>query len=318
VTREKGKNTAASIRARLLSLAQNKGEDYQRVLGRYAIERFLYRLGRSPHRDKFALKGATLFTLWTGHTHRPTKDLDLLGQGSSAIGDVEQTIRGICEIQEEDGLVFDRASVEGTKIKEDDEYDGVRVKLLADLAGARIPMQIDIGFGDAVYPDPELASFPVLLQMEAPLIRAYPREASIAEKFHAMVLLDIRNSRMKDFYDIWFMANTWTFDMASLRNAILASFQRRGSTIPTGVPFALTDDFLNDPQKTQQWSAFVNRLDPGEKAPSLGEVGAVLRAFLLPCISGDSPTKAEILAWTPNQGWSRTKADNSSDSTTTE
>jgi len=318
VTREPRKNTAASIRTRLLALAQSKGENYQRVLGRYAIERFLYRLGRSPYRDKFALKGATLFTLWTGHTHRPTKDLDLLGRGSSAIDEVEQTIRAICEIHEEDGLVFDSASVEGTKIKEDDEYDGVRIKLLAKLAGALIPMQIDIGFGDAVYPEPELASFPVLLPMEAPLIRAYPREASIAEKFHAMVLLDIRNSRMKDFYDIWFMANTWTFDMASLRNAILASFERRGSTIPTGVPFALTDDFLNDPQKTQQWSAFVNRLDPGEKAPSLGEVGAVLRAFLLLCISGNSPTKAEILAWTPNQGWSRTKADASSDPATTE
>jgi len=318
VTREPRKNTAASIRARLLSVAQSKGEDYQRVLGRYAIERFLYRLGRSPYRDKFALKGATLFVLWTGQTHRPTKDLDLLGQGSSAIDEVEQTIRTICEIQEEDGLVFDSASVEGTKIKEDDEYDGVRIKLLADLAGARIPIQIDIGFGDAVYPEPELASFPVLLPMEAPLIRAYPREASIAEKFQAMVLLDIRNSRMKDFYDIWFIANTWTFDMPSLRNAILASFERRGSTIPIGVPFALTDDFLNDPQKTRQWSAFVNRLDPGEKAPSLEEVGAVLRAFLLPCISGDSPTKAEIRSWTPKQGWSKTKADTSSDSAITE
>jgi len=303
LTREKGKNTAASIRARLLSLAQSKGEDYQRVLGRYAVERFLYRLGWSPYRDKFALKGATLFTLWTGHTHRPTKDLDLLGQGSSAIADVEQTIRGICEIQEEDGLVFDSASVEGTKIKDDDEYDGVRIKLLAELAGARIPMQIDIGFGDAVYPEPELASFPVLLHMKAPLIRAYPREASIAEKFQAMILLDIRNSRMKDFYDIWFIANTWTFDMASLRKAILASFERRGSATPTGVPFALTADFLNDPRKKQQWSAFVNRLNPGEKAPSLEEVGTVLRAFLLPCISDDSPTNPDTLSWAPNQGW---------------
>jgi predicted nucleotidyltransferase component of viral defense system len=303
VTRERGKNTAASIRARLLALAQGKGEDYQRMLSRYAIERFLYRLGQSPYRDKFTLKGATLFTLWTGHTLRPTKDLDLLGQGSSAIGDVEQTIRGICEIEEEDGVVFDRASVEGTKIKEDDEYDGVRVKLLADLAGARIPMQIDIGFGDAVYPEPELASFPVLLQMEAPLIRAYPREASIAEKFQAMVLLDIRNSRMKDFYDIWFIANTWTFDMASLRKAILASFERRGSATPAGVPFALTDDFLNDPRKAQQWSAFVNRLNLGEKTPSLKEVGAVLRSFLLPCISSGSPTKPDTLSWAPNQGW---------------
>jgi predicted nucleotidyltransferase component of viral defense system len=303
VTREKGRNTAASIRARLLALAQSKNEDYQRVLGRYAIERFLYRLGRSPYRDKFALKGATLFTLWTGQTHRPTKDLDLLGQGSSAIGEVEHTIQAIFEIQAEDGLVFDSTSVEGTKIKEDDEYDGVRIKVLADLAGARIPMQIDIGFGDAVYPEPELASFPVLLPMEAPVIRAYPREASIAEKFQAMILLDIRNSRMKDFYDIWFIANTWTFDMASLRKAILASFERRGSPTPTGVPFALTDDFLNDPRKTQQWSAFVNRLNPGEKTPSLKEVGAVLRAFLLPCISSGSLTKPDTLSWTPSQGW---------------
>jgi predicted nucleotidyltransferase component of viral defense system len=303
VTREKRKNTAASIRARLLALAQSKGEDYQRVLGRYAIERFLYRLGRSSYRDKFAVKGATLFTLWTGHTHRPTKDLDLLGQGPSSIGDVEQTIRGICEIQVEDGLVFDDASVEATKIKEDDEYDGVRVKLLAELAGARIPMQIDIGFGDAVYPEPELSSFPVLLPMEPPLIRAYPRESVVAEKFHAMIVLDIRNSRMKDFYDVWFMASTWTFEMASLRKAIVTSFERRGSTIPTAVPFALTDDFLNDPQKKQQWSAFVSRLDPTDKAPSLEEVGASLRSFLLPCIFGKSPIMLADRRWTSALGW---------------
>ena len=121
------------------------------MLGRYAVERFLYRLGRSPYRDKLALKGATLFTLWTGQTHRPTKDLDLLGRGSSAIGEVEETIRAICEIQEEDGIVFDNKPVEGTKMKEGSEYDGVRIKFQAELAGARIPMQIDIGFGDAIY-----------------------------------------------------------------------------------------------------------------------------------------------------------------------
>jgi predicted nucleotidyltransferase component of viral defense system len=305
VTREKGKNTAASIRARLLALAQNKGEDYQRVLSRYAIERFLYRLGRSPYRDKFALKGATLFTLWTGQTHRPTKDLDLLGSGSSAISEVEETIRAICEIQEDDGIAFNSKSVGGTKIKEEDEYDGVRIKFQAELAAARIPMQIDIGFGDAVYPEPELASFPVLLPMEAPVIRAYPREASIAEKFHAMVVLDIRNSRMKDFYDIWFMANTWTFDMASLCKAILASFERRGSTIPKGTPFALTEAFLNDPQKKLQWNAFVSRLNPGDKTPSLEEVGLLLRSFLLPCVAGESSTKAKARLWTPTLNWSK-------------
>jgi hypothetical protein len=146
------------------------------VLGRYAIERFLYRLGRSKHRDKFALKGATLFTLWTGQTHRPTKDLDLLGRGlSPTITEIEALIWEICKIRQDDGIVFDDESIEGSRIKEEDEYDGVRVKFHAELAGDRISMQVDIGFGDAVYPEPELASFPVLLPMEAPIIRAYPR-----------------------------------------------------------------------------------------------------------------------------------------------
>ena len=157
MTREPAKNPAASIRARLLALAQSKGQDYQRVLGRYAIERFLYRLGSSIYRDRFAIKGATLFTLWTGDTHRPTKDLDLLGWGSSAIREVEETIRTICKVEGNDGILFDGESVEGTRIKEADEYEGVRVKFHADLTGARIPMQVDIGFGDAVYPEPEFA-----------------------------------------------------------------------------------------------------------------------------------------------------------------
>jgi hypothetical protein len=214
---------------------------------------------------------------------------------------VEETIRAICEIQEEDGIVFDSKSVEGTKIKEEDEYDGVRIKFQAELAGARIPMQIDIGFGDAAYPELELASFPVLLPMDAPVIRAYPREASIAEKSHAMVVLDIRNSRMKDFYDIWFMANTWTFEMASLSKAILASFERRGTVIPKEVRLALTDEFLKDQQKKQQWAAFVSRLNPRDNAPSLEEVGAILQIFLLPCISvGTVPASR---SWTPDRHW---------------
>lgn len=228
------------------------------------------------------------------------------------MSEVEETIRAICEIQEEDGIVFDTKSVDGTKIKQEDEYDGVRIKFRAELAEARIPMQIDIGFGDAVYPEPELASFPVLLPLEAPLIRAYPREASIAEKFHAMVVLGIRNSRMKDFYDIWFMAKTWTFDMASLSKAILASFERRGTVIPKEVPLALTDEFLNDSQKKQQWIAFVSRLNPGDKAPSLEKVGAILQTFLLPCISGGTLTQADIRSWTPDRHWNGTEEDTSS------
>ncbi len=307
MTRKPQQNSAASVRARLLILAQEKGEDYQRVLGRYAIERFLYRLGRSPYRDKFAIKGATLFTLWTGQTHRPTKDLDMLGQGSSAIADVENTIRAICEGQDEDGIVFDTKSIKGEKIKENDEYEGVRVKFDAILAGAQIPMQVDIGFGDAVLPEPQLASFPVLLPMSAPVIRAYPRDASIAEKFQAMVALDIRNSRMKDFYDIWFMASTWTFEMASLRRSIIASFQRRGTDLPENVPFALTDEFLDDPQKKQQWNAFISRLGPRDSAPSFMEVGEFLRRFLLPCLMPSLSPNNTARYWTPSLGWSENK-----------
>ena len=221
------------------------------------------------------------------------------GWGSSAIQDVEETIRTICKVEDNDGILFDGESVEGTRIKEEDEYDGVHVRFHAVLAGARIPMQVDIGFGDAVYPEPEFASFPVLLPMEAPLIRAYPREAAIAEKFNAMVVLDIRNSRMKDFYDIWFMATTWDFDLAALRMAILASFERRKVAIPQGVPFALTAEFLDDPQKKQQWNAFVSRLYPGSKAPSLEEVGALLRALLLPCIHPATAPGSPTRRWTP-------------------
>jgi len=195
------RNLSASVRTRLLSLAQDGGEDYQRVLGRYAIERFLYRLGRSKYRDKFALKGATLFTLWTGQTHRPTKDLDLLGRGlSSTITEIEALIREICEIRQDDGIIFDDKSIEGSRIKEEDEYDGVRVKFQAELAGARIPMQVDIGFGDAVYPEPELASFPVLLlPMEAPIIRAYPRQATIAERMRNW---DSKKAELSDDPDV--------------------------------------------------------------------------------------------------------------------
>ena len=169
-------------------------------------------------------------------------------------------------------------------------------------------MQIDIGFGDAVYPEPELASFPVLLPMDAPLIRAYPREAAIAEKFNAMVVLDIRNSRMKDFYDIWFMANTWGFELATLQTAILASFERRRVEIPQGVPFALTNEFLDDPQKKQQWNAFVSRLYPGSKAPSLDEVGALLRAFLLPCIQPAAAPGSTARHWTSDTQWSEVES----------
>lgn len=276
-------NSPASIRARLLNVSKQSGEDFQAILTRYAIERFLYRLGASGQRDAFILKGAMLFVAWQGNLHRPTKDLDLLGFGSASIEDVTQRIREIARMTVDDGIVFDPDSVVAEVIKEDAEYEGIRAKLVATLEQARIRMQIDVGFGDAMQPEPTMSGFPTVLpQIDPPVVRMYPPEVVIAEKLHAMVVLDIRNSRMKDFYDLWYLARTRSFDLATLRRAIDATFDRRRSPVPTEMPFALTDRFLADDAKTQQWRGFLRRLGLQSGAPALPEVGESIAEFLKP------------------------------------
>jgi hypothetical protein len=214
---KKPRNLAASHRAKLLTLAQERKEDFQFLLGRWTVERFLFRLGQSRHKDRFILKGAILFIAWAGKLHRPTKDLDLLGRGAHDVSHVVDSIRDICAVECEDGLEFDLAAIEGWRIAEDAEYEGVRVKVPASLDGARVQMQIDVGFGDAVEPAPKPLTFPVLLPLEAPTVNAYPPEAVVAEKFHAMVRLGIANSRMKDFFDIWTLASTYRFESTCSR-----------------------------------------------------------------------------------------------------
>ncbi len=295
-------NLAASTRERLLQRARASGEEFQLVLSEFGNERFLYRLGVSDYRDRFVLKGATLFTLWTGRLHRPTRDLDLLGAGSSKIEDVVTVCKAICGIPAEDGIIFDVASVHGMRIREDAEYEGVRVQLQADLAGARIPMQIDIGFGDAVEHGGDFVQFPVLLPMEAPLIRAYPKESVVAEKLHAMVVLDMANSRMKDFHDIRFMSQRWFFNLGVMRTAVIATFARRQTPLPQELPLALTAAFLASPDKQAQWRAFRYRL--GENAPAtvLEDVGAAIRVFVGPILL--DPNFPDSAVWKPGSGWS--------------
>lgn len=220
MTQKKGRDVAASYRAKLLLLARDRGEDFQFLLGRWVMERFLYRLAGSVQSDSFVLKGAMLFLAWEGRLHRPTKDLDLLGFGSSDVLEVTDRIREVCAVPAEDGIVFDLAGVEGERIKEDAEYEGVRVRVPARLDGARVSMQIDVGFGDAVEPPPAELTFPVLLPLDAPVLRAYPPEVVIAEKFQAMVALGIANSRMKDFFDIWTLAQTHGFDFEVLAGSV--------------------------------------------------------------------------------------------------
>jgi predicted nucleotidyltransferase component of viral defense system len=277
-------NMAASVRQRLLNLARDRRADFQLVLIQYAIERLLYRLSRSAHRDRFLLKGAMLFSVWSDEPFRPTRDLDFLGLGDSSIAAIEKLVEEICHTRvEDDGLEFSDA-IEGEEIREDQEYRGVRLRFEAHLAGARIPMQIDVGFGDAVTPPPEMIDYPVLLDLPAPWIRAYPREVVVAEKFQAMVVLGIANSRMKDFFDLWMLASVFDFEGPRLSSAIKATFERRDTRLSSDPPLALTEEFYGNASKQVQWSAFLRkgRLKIEEK--DFRKVGFLLREFLMPPI----------------------------------
>lgn len=294
---------AASVRQRLLNRARAEGEDFQALLTRYVLERFLYRLGQSPHRERFVVKGAMLFVLWEGDLHRMTRDLDLLGSGPSAIADVERTVREILAVEaEDDGVAFDPDTVRGDLIREEQEYEGVRVTAEARVGNARVRLKIDVGFGDAITPDAEEATFPTLLDAPPPVLRAYPKETVVAEKLQAMVALGILNSRMKDFYDLWHLARHDAFGGPTLTEAVRATFERRATAFPTAAPLALTDEFAIDAGKQAQWRAFVRRGRVSEEA-TLVEVVAVLRAFLIPVLDAAREGSSLDARWEPGGPW---------------
>jgi predicted nucleotidyltransferase component of viral defense system len=293
-------NSPASIRARLLNVSKQAGEDFQAILTRYAIERFLHRLGASEQRESFILKGAMLFIAWQGNLHRPTKDLDLLGFGSSSVEDVARRIREIAAMPGDDGIAFDADTVVTEVIKEDAEYEGVRAKLVATLEHAKIRMRIDVGFGDAVQPEPRIGEFPTILkQIDTPVLRMYPPEVVIAEKLHAMVVLDIRNSRMKDFYDLWYLSRTQSFDLLLLRESLEATFERRATPLPTEIPFALTEGFLLDETKILQWRGFLRRLQLATRTPDLLTVGQSIAEFVSPVLRESRKNRT----WRGDRGW---------------
>jgi hypothetical protein len=253
------------------------------VLRRYAVERLLDRLTRSEQAFGFVLKGAMLFWLWTGELHRPTRDLDLLGFGECNPERLSQVFRSLCSLEgPDDGLVFSADTVTVEPIREEQEYGGQRVKLLAHLEKSRIDLQVDIGFGDAITPKAETVAYPRLLGLEPLLLRAYPRETVVAEKLEAMVNLGMANSRMKDFFDLAVLAGTFAFEGPILRDAIAATFQRRKTTIPMEPPIALTESFANDPAKRTQWTAFISKNGLQDRARALGQILEELTAFLLP------------------------------------
>jgi predicted nucleotidyltransferase component of viral defense system len=277
------RDRAASVRARLLNLARDRGEDFQITLRNYLFERFLYRLGRSPLRDRFVLKGAMLLRLWADQPYRSTVDLDLLACGGDAesIGRDFATICGT--VVEEVALVFDASSINIEPNRAQDE-SGVRVMLDARLGTIRERLQVDIGFGDAVWPQAEEMAYPVALGDPAPLIRAYRPETVIAEKLDAIVSLGIRNSRIKDFFDIDYLARTQRFDRAALIEAVRRTFQRRGTPIPREPPIGLTPEFWSQPGRDAQVRAFARRARLETTSESAKELGKRVAAFAIPIL----------------------------------
>lgn len=270
--------------ARLLNRAKQRGDDYQTLLAAFCFERLLHRLGVSPVRDRFVLKGAMLMRLWAEQPYRATRDLDLLRRGDGAFEAIRSDLHVICRTTvEPDGVDFDAASVEIDAIRIEDEHAGSRATLPARCGTARLMLQIDMGLGDSVWPAPQMCTYPALLQHPAPEILAYPREAVIAEKLDAIVVLGDRNSRIKDFFDIHYLASEFAFDRAVLAEAVRRTFARRGTKIPDEVPIGLTPAYWQNPSRPAQLRAFARRA--GLAVPNeFDTLARLLTEFLAPIL----------------------------------
>ncbi|MBV8548674.1 MAG: nucleotidyl transferase AbiEii/AbiGii toxin family protein [Alphaproteobacteria bacterium] len=297
-------NIGASVRARLLNLARERGTDFQLILTRYVLERLLYRLSVSAYREKFILKGAMLNALWLEDPFRATRDLDLLGSIEADADEARATFRAILATPvADDGVAFDAEHLTAEAIRENASYGGIRLTTTAQLGGARVPVRIDIGFGDAVTPGPVLADYPALLDLPRPRLRIYPRETVVAEKCEAMVSLGLTNSRLKDFYDVAVLATTFAFEGPQLGEALAATFRRRGTPLPREMPPALTDAFVRRPETLAQWRAFTLREAITEALNDLDHVAALLRVFLVPPLEAAANGVAFDQEWPSGGPW---------------
>lgn len=279
---DKPVNIAASVRDRLRHIARKGGSDTELLLMRYVLERLLYRLSLSPFRDEFVLKGAMLQALWMENPFRNTRDLDLYARGDEDAGRVFEAFRAILAMEvPDDGVVFDREGLKAVPIRENVSYGGVKITTTAKLGSARIPVRVDIGFGDAITPKPQVVEYPALLDFPKPRLMVYPRETVVAEKFEAMVVLGLTNSRMKDFHDVAVLASHFDFDGAVLTDALAATFKRRGTPLPKEPPLAFTGAFTKRPETVSLWKGFVERESIRKEYSDLDAVVRVLRSFLL-------------------------------------
>ncbi len=296
-------NISASIKQRLLNKARSENIPFQQLLQYYAMERFLYRIGQSQYSEKFILKGALLLLAWDAPQSRPTKDIDMSGQTSN---DTETILSQMKEVLEmdlvEDGIIFDVKTLSSESITDDADYNGIRVIFQGHLESARIHMQIDIGFGDIIYPKPEKKILPAILDLPSPEVLCYSIESSIAEKFEAMIKLGIFNSRMKDFYDIWFLSRQFIFKMSVLGEAISRTFTNRSTELSTDI-ILFSNEFIEE--KQVQWNAFCKRIDKDNTLPSFDAVVKSIKEFIIPVLQNQSSDKTDEFIWKPSGPWEK-------------
>ncbi|MBI4914907.1 MAG: nucleotidyl transferase AbiEii/AbiGii toxin family protein [Acidobacteria bacterium] len=305
---EKKVNLAASVTARLLTRAKQTGSDYQTLLTSYCFERLLYRLGASGVRDRFVLKGAMLLRLWSEQPYRATRDLDLLRRGDGSFEAIRDDLGTICSTPvEPDAVIFEAAAVRVEAIRAEEEYAGTRATLPARCGTARLKLQIDLGLGDAVWPAPQSCAYPALLEFPAPDVLAYPREAVVAEKLEAAVVLGDRNSRIKDFFDLHFLATRFEFDRPTLTEAIRRTFARRRTPVPSEPPIALTAAYWENPSRPAQVRAFARRAGLGLPEVPADEFVRLLGTFLLPILGDLSRNQESEGTWPAGGPWSTTR-----------
>lgn len=298
------KDPAASIRARLLAHARAKGDDFGRVLTRYAIERLLFRLSQTQAAERYVLKGAMLFVTWPEHVARPTGDLDLLGQGAADPEALRALFASICAVElPDDGILFDPATVKVEPVREADKYQGATLSLRATLAGALITVLVDIGFGDNVHPAPKREMFPGLLPgLPQANILMYPPETVIAEKFEAMIRFGEANGRIKDFHDIWVTTRTFPLDLAEVVAAVAGTLRRRETATPIDTPIGLTEAFAVIQEERGLWTGFLRRTPPALTPPTFPELQAELRRFFGPVLAGLAKPEGARGTWDPDSG----------------